>query len=144
MVLARCTTQIRSFLGFGLWWTIEKRSRVRWGCRRSRYHQGRWAVNINWNISIIARERDELKTHTFPTQSPRSLGEPTFKKYWAAFSYNPCPRLESAVAKSSLAWTLSRSTDFFLLPAVAVGAGADIVPGAVEVVASMAASALKT
>jgi len=69
---------------------------------------------------------------------------PTFKKYWAAFSYEPCPRLDSAVAKSSLAWTLSRSIDFFLLPAVAVGVGAPVVGGAVEVVASIAASALKT
>ena len=48
------------------------------------------------------------------------------------------------MAKSSLAWTLSRSIDFFLLPAVAVGVGADVAGGAVEVVASIAASALKT
>jgi hypothetical protein len=52
------------------------------------------------------------------------------------------------VARSSFAWTLSRSTDFFLgAPAVTVGAGAPVGPvaaGFAVFVASRAASALKT
>lgn len=91
------------------------------------------------------------RQRTFPTQSPNSLGGPNFNRYCAAFSYEPWPRCESAVAKSSRLCTESLSAElpFFDGPAGAAPDADDPwapapAAAAAAVAASSAASALKT